>query len=109
MSMKMGVPYTMTNTVIEFEPDRRIAWQTMMAGPLGRFVGGRIWRYEFEAVDGGTLVTETWDISQDKQAFFLKHGQGGAAQRRRDVQDAGAAGRDHRAARRDEREGVIGS
>jgi uncharacterized protein YndB with AHSA1/START domain len=74
MSMKMGVPYSMSNTVIEFEPDRRIAWQTVISGPLGRFVGGRIWRYDFEPVDGGTKVTESWDISQDKQKFFLKRG-----------------------------------
>ena len=73
MSMKMGVPYTVTNTVIEFEQDRRIAWQTVLAGPLGRFLGGRIWRYELETVDGGTKVTESWDLSQDKQAFFLKN------------------------------------
>jgi uncharacterized protein YndB with AHSA1/START domain len=73
MSMKMGVPYSMSNTVIEFEQDRRIAWQTVQSGALGRFIGGRIWRYEFEPVDGGTKVTESWDISQDKQAFFLKH------------------------------------
>ncbi len=73
MSMKMGVPYSMSNTVIEFEQDRRIAWQTVQAGALGRFIGGRIWRYEFEPVEGGTRVTESWDISRDKQAFFLKH------------------------------------
>ncbi len=73
MSMKMGLPYSMSNTVVEFEQDRRIAWRTVQAGPLGRFLGGRIWRYEFEPVDGGTKVTESWDISQDKQAFFLKH------------------------------------
>jgi uncharacterized protein YndB with AHSA1/START domain len=74
MSMKMGVPYSTSNTVIEYEQDRRIAWQTVLAGPLGRFIGGRIWRYELEEVDGATLVTESWDISQDKQAFFLKAG-----------------------------------
>jgi uncharacterized protein YndB with AHSA1/START domain len=73
MSMKMGVPYTVTNTVIEFEQDRRIAWQTVLAGPLGRFLGGRIWRYELHPVEGGTKVTESWDLSQDKQAFFLKN------------------------------------
>jgi hypothetical protein len=73
MSMKMGVPYTVTNTVIEFEQDRRIAWQTVLAGPLGRFLGGRIWRYELEPVDSGTKVTESWDLSRDKQAFFLKN------------------------------------
>ncbi len=77
MSMKLGVPYSMTNTVIEFEPDRRIAWQTVLAGPLGRLLGGRIWRYQFEEVDGGTKVTETWDITQDKQRALLKHGKVG--------------------------------
>ena len=56
------LPYRTTNTVIEFEPPRRIAWQTTI---LGRLIGGRIWRYELEPVDGGTLVRETWDISQE--------------------------------------------
>ncbi len=74
MSMKVGVPYTMSNTVIEFEQDRRIAWQTRLSGPLGRFFGGRIWRYELESADSGTKVTETWDISQDKQGFMLRLG-----------------------------------
>jgi len=71
MSMKMGVPYSMMNTVIEFEQDKRIAWQTTLSGPLGRFIGGRIWRYQFEESDGSTTVTETWDISQDKQKFMM--------------------------------------
>jgi Polyketide cyclase / dehydrase and lipid transport len=74
MSMKVGVPYTMSNTVIEFEQDRRIAWQTRLSGPLGRFFGGRIWRYELESGNSGTKVTETWDISQDKQGFMLRLG-----------------------------------
>jgi uncharacterized protein YndB with AHSA1/START domain len=74
MSMKMGIPYSMSNTVIEFEPDRRIAWKTVLAGFLGRYVGGRIWRYEFVPVAGGTLVRESWDISRDRQATFLRRG-----------------------------------
>jgi uncharacterized protein YndB with AHSA1/START domain len=74
MSMKLGVPYSTSNTVIEFEPDRRIAWQTKVAGPLGRFLGGRIWRYQFEETGAGTKVTETWDISEDKQGFLLRSG-----------------------------------
>ncbi len=73
MSMKMGVPYSMSNTVVEFEQDRRIAWRTVQAGRLGRFLGGRIWRYELEPVDGATRVTESWDISTDRQAILLKH------------------------------------
>jgi len=74
MSMKMGVPYSMVNTVIEFEQDRRIAWQGKPSGFFGRFVGGRIWRYELEEADGGTTVRESWDITQDKQRSFLKRG-----------------------------------
>ena len=65
MSMHMGVPYSMVNTVVEFEDNRRIAWQPHMAGPMGRLVGGRIWRYELEPVAGGTLVKESWDIRQE--------------------------------------------
>src|SRR3954453_9011476 len=66
------LPYRTTNTVIEFEPDRRIAWQTRM-GPLG-VIGGRIWRYELSPVQNGTLVRETWDVSQDRQRPMLKMG-----------------------------------
>jgi uncharacterized protein YndB with AHSA1/START domain len=69
MSMRWGLPYRTTNTVIEFEPDRRIAWQTTM---LGGLVGGRIWRYELSPADDGTLVRETWDVSKDKQRAWLK-------------------------------------
>ena len=73
MSMHLGMGYTMVNTVIEFEENRRIAWQATIAGFLGRFVGGRIWRYELEAVEGGTRVRESWDISRDHQRAFLRH------------------------------------
>ncbi|CAN5757745.1 SRPBCC family protein [soil metagenome] len=65
MSMKMGLPYSMNSTVIEFEEGRRLAWQTRGPGPFGKLVGGRIWRYELEPVDEGTLVKESWDISQE--------------------------------------------
>ena len=65
MSMRMGVPYSMVSTVIEYEPNRRLAWQTRGPTAIGRHVGGRIWRYELEARDGGTLVRESWDISQE--------------------------------------------
>jgi uncharacterized protein YndB with AHSA1/START domain len=65
MSMRMGVPYSMQSTVIEFEENRRVAWQTTGPGPVGARVGGRIWRYELEPVDGGTLVRESWDIRQE--------------------------------------------
>jgi uncharacterized protein YndB with AHSA1/START domain len=65
MSMKMGVPYAMESTVIEFDEPHLIAWQTTGPTRLGRMVGGRIWRYQLEAVEGGTKVTESWDISHE--------------------------------------------
>lgn len=70
MSMMLGVPYAMESTVIEFEEDRRLAWQTRGPTAIGRLVGGRIWRYELEPQDGGTLVRESWDISQE--SIFTK-------------------------------------
>ena len=67
MAMRAAVPYSMVNEVIEFEPDRVIAWQTRPAlTPLGLFIGGRIWRYELEPVAGGTRVRESWDISEER-------------------------------------------
>ena len=65
MSMKMGIPYSMVSEVIEFDEDRRIAWQTRGPGWIGQHVAGRIWRYELEPVDGGTRVRESWDIRQE--------------------------------------------
>ena len=52
MRMRLGVPYVISNEVVELEPDRRIAW---------RHLGHHVWRYELEPVDGGTRVTETFD------------------------------------------------
>ncbi len=67
MAMHMGINYSMMNEVIEFEDGKRIAWQTRPAGSWqGKLFGGRIWRYELEPADGGTLVRESWDISQEK-------------------------------------------
>jgi uncharacterized protein YndB with AHSA1/START domain len=56
MRMRMGVPYRVTNLVVEFEQDRRIAW---------RHFGRHVWRYELEPVEDGTgtRVTETFDWS----------------------------------------------
>jgi len=65
------LPYRTTNAVIEYEPDRRIAWQTTA---LGGLLGGRIWRYELSPAAGGTLVRETWDVSRDKQKRMITTG-----------------------------------
>lgn len=82
MSMRIGIPYSMVNTVIEYEEGRRLAWQTRGPTAIGRFVGGRIWRYELEPRDGGTLVRESWDISQESPFTKPVVRRGGAATRK---------------------------
>ncbi|MDT7539502.1 MAG: hypothetical protein QOI82_3087 [Actinomycetota bacterium] len=66
MNMRIVVPYSMVSTVVEYDENKRIAWQPRPAYPIvGRFAGGRIWRYELEPVEGGTLVRESWDITHE--------------------------------------------
>jgi uncharacterized protein YndB with AHSA1/START domain len=66
MNMVLGVPYAMRSTVVEYEQDRLLAWQTRAPVRfVDPFAGGRIWRYELEPVAGGTLVKESWDIRQE--------------------------------------------
>jgi uncharacterized protein YndB with AHSA1/START domain len=54
MRMRIGLPYLIANTVIEYDEDRRIAW---------RHFDRHVWRYELEPTDDGptTKVTETFD------------------------------------------------
>ena len=57
MDMKIGpIPYRISNTVVEFEENRRIAWAHF---------GKHRWRYILEPLDGGarTNVTEEFDWS----------------------------------------------
>jgi hypothetical protein len=64
MRMRLGLlPYRITNEVVEFEPDRRIAWH---------HPGKHRWRYELEPVAGGTKVTETFDWSTSLAPKFLE-------------------------------------
>ena len=65
MDMDWGVNYATKNVVVEFEENRRIAWQTLAPKPLSYVLTGRIWRYELEPVEGGTIVRETWDTRQE--------------------------------------------
>jgi hypothetical protein len=74
MGMKLGVRYSTVNKVVEFEENRRIAWQTGPEGFAGRLMGGRIWRYELEPGSDGTLVRESWDINPDPMRALLKLG-----------------------------------
>jgi uncharacterized protein YndB with AHSA1/START domain len=63
MSMRIGVPYRITNTVVEFEEGRRLAW---------RHLGRQVWRYELEPVEGGTLVRETFDYTDAWSPLALR-------------------------------------
>jgi hypothetical protein len=63
MSMRIGLPYRITNTVVEFEEGKRIGW---------RHFGGHVWRYILEPVEGGTLVTEQFDYSTNRANWFLR-------------------------------------
>ncbi|MGD9705601.1 MAG: SRPBCC family protein [Acidimicrobiia bacterium] len=77
MSMKLGIPYSMVSEVVEFEQDRRIAWQTRPPIPLlGKLVGGRIWRYELDPVEGGTRVRESWDITHEQFKALVRPARG---------------------------------
>ena len=73
MGMKRGIGYSMLNTVTEFDENRRIAWAPKPANGRGSRWVGRIWRYELEPVEGGTKVTETWDISNEGIRFLLRY------------------------------------
>lgn len=55
MNMRLGTPYPIVNTVVEFEDGKRIGWS---------HVAKNIWRYELEPVEGGTRVTETFDPTE---------------------------------------------
>ncbi len=65
MSMKMGVPYKIENTVVAFEEDRTIAW---------KHFGGHVWRYDLAPMGDGatTEVTETFDWSTSKSKLALR-------------------------------------
>lgn len=63
MDMRMGAPYPITNTVVEFDEPERIAW---------RHFGGHIWRYLLEPADGGTTVTEQFDYTDARSQLLLR-------------------------------------
>ena len=55
MDMRLGLPYRILNTVVEYEPGRLIAW---------RHFSGHRWRWQLADLgDDRTEVTETFDWS----------------------------------------------
>lgn len=63
MKMRLGLPYRITNEVVEFDEPSVIAW---------RHFGGHIWRYRLEEVEGGTMVTEEFDWRRAKSPPMLR-------------------------------------
>ena len=64
MKMRHGLPYRMTNRVVEYDEERLIAW---------RHLGGHRWRWEVEpAGDGTTKVTETFDGTTSRVPIVLR-------------------------------------
>jgi uncharacterized protein YndB with AHSA1/START domain len=63
MNMKIGAPYKILNTVVEYDQDRLIAWR--------HFYGHR-WRWQLRPLgDGRTEVTETFDWSTTRFPLLL--------------------------------------
>jgi hypothetical protein len=64
MNMEVGVKYRITNTVVEFEENKLIAW---------RHFGRWIWRYELkEVTPNQTVVIESFDGSKTPLNLWLK-------------------------------------
>ncbi len=63
MDMKIGLPYRITNEVVEFDEPKQIGW---------RHLGGHIWRYVLEPANGGTMVTELFVWTHSKSPIVLK-------------------------------------
>ena len=55
MRMKMGLGYVTRNRIVAFEENRRIAWHHFAMFE---------WRYDLEEVDGGTMVTESFNYDR---------------------------------------------
>jgi uncharacterized protein YndB with AHSA1/START domain len=82
--------YVMENTVVEFEPDRRIAWEPVMRSVAKPELQSRVgdpayhqWGWQLEALDADhTRVTEFFDCtrSPDWLRDAVKEGEGWRAQ-----------------------------
>ncbi|MDQ3475924.1 MAG: SRPBCC family protein [Actinomycetota bacterium] len=64
MRMKIGLPYTVRNTVVEYDHNRLIAWQHFAK---------HTWRYELDEFEPGrTRVIESWDWSRSPYARLIE-------------------------------------
>jgi hypothetical protein len=64
MRMEQGVPYVISNQVIEFRENQSIAWQHLLQN---------VWRYELRKIDEQTTeVTESWDARTARGLWLIK-------------------------------------
>ena len=78
MSMRWGLPYRISNRVVEFEEGRRVAWMHFSRS---------IWRWEFTDVEGGTQVTESFDWTRARSRRMMRRfAAGNAISMRRSLQ-----------------------
>ena len=64
MNMEIGIKYRITNTVVEFEENKLIAW---------RHLGRWIWRYELKEISATqTVVIESFDGTKTPLNLWLK-------------------------------------
>ncbi len=63
MRMRIGAKYRITNSVLEYDEPRQIAW---------RHFNGHVWRYRLVGNDdGSTTVTEEWDPRPAHRPWIL--------------------------------------
>jgi hypothetical protein len=67
-TMRIGVPYLITNKVVEYDEGRSLAWAHL---------GGWRWRWEFEPLDdqdgeARTRVTETFDWTRARSRLYVE-------------------------------------
>lgn len=63
MRMRWGLPYLVSNVVVEYEEDRLLAW---------RHFARHRWRYELEPEEDGTRVVHTFDWSTALSPKFVE-------------------------------------
>ena len=63
MKMRYGIPYIITNQVIEYQENNVIAWQHLLHN---------VWRYELEEISANKcLVIESWDGRRAKWKWWI--------------------------------------
>ena len=63
MRMRLGIPYVISNQVIEYQDNKSIAWQHLLHN---------VWRYELQEIDANTtLVIESWDGRKARSKWWV--------------------------------------